>query len=185
MRGYITLNRPRIPGARLHIHWSALLAGGTLFGIFIRQPIQAFVIVVSYFSVILLHEAGHALLAKRYGYAVPNIYLGFIHGICEFEHPQTLKEHAVIAWGGVLAQLVVAVPLVVLSQITPLASFSISGNVIAILGYLSLSVALVNLAPVRGLDGAVAWRLVPILLREAGYRSTSKKAAKAVIRRIK
>ena len=185
MRGCITLKHVRIFGARLHVHWSAFVAAGILFGVMIRQPIHALIAVASYFSVIVLHEAGHALFAKQLGYSADNIYVTFIHGVCEHEQPDTLKEDATIAWGGVLAQLAVALPLIALSQKTQLGSFPLSAVIISILGYLSLLVALMNLAPARGLDGALAWKLIPILFRELRYRSSSKKAAKNVIRRLK
>jgi hypothetical protein len=120
-----TSNTLRILGARLHIHWSAFVAAGILFGALIRQPIHALVAVLSYFAVILLHEAGHALFAKQLGYPPVNIYLTFIHGLCEYGHPDTLKEQATIAWGGVLVQLGVAIPLIVLGQTTPLGSISL------------------------------------------------------------
>jgi membrane-associated protease RseP (regulator of RpoE activity) len=185
MRGCITLKRSRILGARLHIHWSAFVAAGILFGALIRQPIHAFVAVLSYFAVILLHEVGHALFAKQLGYSPVSIYLTFIHGLCEFEHPDTLKEHATIAWGGVFAQLAVAIPLIVLSQTTPLGSISLFAIVIAVLGYLSMFVAFINLAPAKGLDGTLAWRLFPIIFREVRDGAAAKKAAKDVIRRLK
>ncbi|WP_445288589.1 hypothetical protein [Variovorax atrisoli] len=185
MRGCITLRRPRILGARLHIHWSALVAAGVLLGVLIRQPLHAFVAVATYFLVILLHEAGHALVARRLGYPATDIYLTFIHGVCVYEQPGSVREAALVAWGGVLVQLVVAIPLIVLAQTTPLGAAPVFPVAVAILGYMSLFIALLNLAPARGLDGALAWKLVPILLRDLRNRFTSKKKTKDLLRRIK
>lgn len=185
MRGYIDLRRPKILGARLHIHWSALVVAGLVLGIYIRQPAHALIGVCAYFCVILLHEAGHALVAKRLGYWPTDIYLSFIHGVCVYEQPDTLRGAATVAWGGVLAQLAIAIPLIVLVQATPLGSVPLIPVAASILGYLSLMVALFNLAPARGLDGALAWKLIPMLLRDVRLRATSKKAAKDVLRRIK
>ncbi len=181
MRGCITLQRPTLFGARLHIYWSALVAAGILLGVLARQPVQALVAVACYFGVILLHEASHAYLAKRLGWAPENITIAFLHGVCQYQQPDNLKDEATIAWGGVLAQLAVAIPLIVLSQTTSLGTPSLAAIVVAILGYLSLLIALMNLAPARGLDGATAWQLVPILVHEM----RSKKAAKDVLRRFK
>lgn len=186
MRGCITLQRPRLFGARLHIHWSALVAGGILFGVFIReQPAHALIAVLGYFGVILLHEAGHAFVAKKLGYPPSGIYLTFVHGLCQYEQPYSLKEDAIIAWAGVLAQLALAVPLIILGHTTPLGSVPIVAFAISILGHWSLLMALFNLLPLRGLDGALAWKLVPILADDIRYRSASKKVAKDVIRRFK
>jgi Zn-dependent protease len=185
MHGCITLKRPRIVGARLHIHWSALVAAGILFGMSLRQPVHAVVVVICYFGLILLHEAGHALVAKRLGYAPIDVYLTFIHGLCVYEHPDTIKEDAMVAWGGVLAQVVVAVPVIALAHTTSLGSLPLFPIIVSIFGYLSVAVAVINIAPAKGLDGAIAWRLVPILWHEFRQRSSAAKAAKRVIRRIK
>ncbi|HEX7888188.1 MAG TPA: hypothetical protein VF522_02410 [Ramlibacter sp.] len=185
MRGYITLKRLTIFGATLRIHWSAILAAGILFGTMIREPVHAMLAVGAYASVILLHEAGHAFVAKKLGYPPSNIYLTFIHGLCEFEEPYTLKEHAMIAWGGVLAQLAVALPLMALGHLTSLGSMSPSALLISILGYFSLLIALINLAPARGLDGSIAWQIIPILARDLRYWFGSKRTTKAVLRRLK
>jgi Zn-dependent protease len=185
MSGYITLKRPRILGAVLHIHWSAFVVAGVMFGAMIRQPLQAILMVLSYYGVILLHETGHALFAKRRGYRPIHIYLAFIHGLCEYESPDTLKESAIIAWGGVLTQLAVAIPLIVLTQTTQLASNAHTGIVIAFFGYFSLFNALLNLLPVRGLDGFLAWRLIPIIFREARQKHAAKKTTREIIRRVK
>ena len=185
MQGCITLQRIHVFGARLHVHWSALVAAGLLFGAFASQPIHAAIAVACYFSVILLHEAGHALFAKQLGYRPLNVYLTFIHGLCETEAPDWEKESSTIAWGGVLAQLAVALPLIVVSQLIPAGAVPLFPIVVAILGYMSVLVALMNLAPAKGLDGQEAWKLFPILFSELRARGSAKKAAKEVIRRVK
>lgn len=185
MRGYLSPKHLRLLGARLHIHWSVLVAVAFLVGGFILQPVHALLAIGAYFSVILLHEAGHALVARRLGYTPDDIYVTFIHGYCVFEHPDSLREHAVIAWGGVLAQLAVSVPLIIVGQLTVVGSISYFGVVIAILGHLNALLALVNLLPLQGLDGTVAWRLIPIFLRDLGARLAARKMAKALFRRLK
>jgi Zn-dependent protease len=185
MRGCIPLGRFTIFGARVHLHWSALVAAGLLVGAMARQPVHAVLLVTSYFGLILLHEAGHAVLARHFGYRPGNIYLTFIHGLCEFDSPDNRKDLAMIAWGGVLAQATVAIPLILLSQITLLGSNSYFGVLVSVFGYLSVMVIFLNLSPVRGLDGAHAWQLIPILAREYRKRRSAKQAATSTIRRIK
>ncbi|MEO7494206.1 MAG: hypothetical protein ABIT83_13195 [Massilia sp.] len=185
MRGCITLHKPRIFGAALHIHWAVLVAGGILFGAMIKQPLHAALFVCSYFGVMLLHEAGHAFVARRLGCRPSHIYLTFIHGHCECDLPDSLREHAMLAWGGVLAQLAVAMPLLLLGEIAPLAANACFGILLVVFGYFSLSVVILNLMPAEGLDGALAWRLVPMLVRDIFQRHAAKKAAKEVLRRFK
>lgn len=185
MRGCITLRRPRILGARLHIHWSAFVASGIAFGAFIRQPIHAVILVACYFGLILLHEAGHALMAKRLGYEASDIYLTFIHGLCVFEHPDTLRDDAMIAWGGVLAQFLVAVPLMAVHQTLAPGANPLFSIIVAMLGYMSVLMACFNLAPAKGLDGHLAWRLIPILIGDVRNSWAAKRATKDIIRRLK
>lgn len=185
MRSYIALKRPKILGINLYLHWSALLGAGVLFGALIRQPVHAVLAVSSYFALILLHEIGHALMARRLGYDATGIYIGVVHGLCECDSPHYLREEAIIAWGGVLLQLAVALPLSVLAQVTPLGANSYFSTVAAILGHFSILMAVFNLLPFPGLDGQLAWRLVPILWRDARGHRAARRTTRAIIQRVK
>ena len=88
----------------------------------------------------------------------------------------TSKKHdCIIAWGGVVAQMVVAIPLIVLAIATDLTDVPGMAPVVTILGYLSVLIAVLNLMPKEPLDGAKAWSLFPILLAE---RRKPKKSSK-------
>ena len=80
---------------------------------------------------------------------------------------------AVIAWGGVLAQFVVAVPIAVYLAVFGYTPFAPVNAVLAILSPLSLGQALFNLIPVALLDGSRAWGLFPLLLRRKMPRKQS------------
>ena len=77
-----------------------------------------------------------------------------------------------IAWGGVAAQLAVAVPILIVATVFDQQDFGYAAPAIAFLGYVNALIALVNLAPAPGLDGHIAWRAVPLLWRRtaAGKR---------------
>jgi Zn-dependent protease len=141
--------------------------------------------VFSYFGLILLHEAGHAWMAQRIGYRPMAIYLGVFHGLCEHESPESQKHASLIAWGGVAAQLLVALPLIALAALTPAMAISGLRVVITVLGYYSLLIAAFNLAPASFLDGGQAWRLLPILAGERRRRHKVRDAASRGIRRVK
>lgn len=172
-------------GARVHLHWTALLAVfGVLFS-WSRHPAEAIATVACYLGVILLHETGHAWVARRLGCLPTGIYLGYYHGICEYEEPHSLRDHALVAWGGVAAQLVVALPLIALARLTPLLALPFANIVVAAFGYASLMAAALNLVPVRGLDGAIAWKLVPMLFTERREAAAAKKTTRELLRRLK
>ena len=78
-----------------------------------------------------------------------------------------------IAWGGVLAQFAVAVPIAVYLAVFGYTPFEPVNAVLAILCPLSLGQALFNLIPVAPLDGSKAWGLFPLLLRRKMPRKQS------------
>jgi Zn-dependent protease len=166
MKGYTRIAFLNAFGARVHIHWSALLVMGGMLAVSIRSPLLAMSVICSYFGVIYLHEAGHAYFAKRLGYRAYDIYLGFVHGLCSHEAPRSEKDECIIAWGGVAAQLAVAIPLIIIAHAASITRVPGLGPVISLLGYMNAMVAAINLAPGPGLDGKKAWRLIPILLAE-------------------
>lgn len=185
MRGYALVQGVRVMGARLHLHWSALALAAALLALWFRQPAQALAAVGSCFGVLLLHEMGHAAMARRLGYGASDIRLAFMHGLCEFDAPDTERDDALIAWGGVLAQLAVALPLIGLGQVPAIAALPGAGILVGVFGYLNVLVALFNLTPVAPFDGARAWRLLPILRGDRRTRAIARKATQDLMQRLK
>ena len=87
------------------------------------------------------------------------------------------------AWGGVLAQLAVAAPILIVAKLSGEPDFGYAGPLVGILGQLNLLVALVNLAPAPGLDGHVAWRAVPLLWQWQRARTATKRSLSGLKRR--
>jgi Zn-dependent protease len=185
MKSYVRVKFLNIFGAPVHVHWSALAVMGFLFVVSIKSPLYAVVTICSYFGTILLHEAGHAYFVRRMGYRIRNIQLGLIHGTCTFDAPYDLREECIIAWGGVAAQMVVAIPLIVLSLTIPLDRLPLTGPVVLFLGYISVIIALFNLMPMMNLDGVRAWQLIPIQLKYMKNKAAAKKTTEDIIRRLK
>ena len=102
---WLQLRRVRILGARVYVHWSVFAIVLLLALVSLRSPVYAAISIASYLAVIVIHETGHAWVARRLGYEVDLIRIGFFHGVCEGEAPQHESEVVMIAWGGVLAQL--------------------------------------------------------------------------------
>jgi Zn-dependent protease len=162
---WLQLRRVRILGARVYVHWSAFAVVLLLALVSVRSPVYAAIAIASYLGMIFLHEAGHAWVARRLGYEVEALYVAFLHGRCEYEVPDTQFEDALIAWGGALAQLAVAAPILVVATVCGDRDLGFGGPAVAVLGYVNLLVALVNLAPAEGLDGHKAWRAIPLFWR--------------------
>ena len=171
MKGYVRVKYLKICGAPVYIHWAALVVLGGLFGISLNDPLLALITMCSYFGIILLHESGHAYFARIFDCRPIKINLGVIHGLCEYEASNEELHNLIITWGGVIAQLVVAIPLIVLAQTTDISKVYGMGPIIVCLGYISFLMALVNLAPSKGLDGEYAWKLIPFLLKTRSQKN--------------
>lgn len=165
----------QIRGVRVFAHWSVLLIGTLILFGAIERPAETLAAWTAYFSVILIHECGHMIVAHRKGYGVLAIELYPIHGFARFQAPWSRYDSAVIAWGGVLAQAVVAVPLVTWVSVFGFTRSDALNVAIGVLGYFSLIVAGFNLVPVPPLDGAKAWYLIPELIKRARTRQTKPK----------
>jgi Zn-dependent protease len=155
------IGRPH--GVPLYVHWSVVAIGGVLLLGAIERPIETAVALLAYMGVLLVHEAGHAYVARRKRCAVYRIELFPIHGLTHFSQPSSPFDHCTIVWGGVLAQWVVAAPLIAWTWLFGFTSIGAVNAVLALLGYYSLLTSLVNLLPIPRLDGATAWYIVPLL----------------------
>lgn len=155
MHYWYPLGRLRGMHALLYVHISVVIAFALLALAAIKDPAFAIATLLSLIGLILLHEVGHVTVARHLGYATRSIRLGLIHGRCEYDAPLNRWDETLIAWGGVAAQTLIAVPLRIFDAFWryPLGFFA---PVILVLGYWSLVVAVFNLIPTRGLDGWLA-----------------------------
>lgn len=135
----------RIKGVRVYAHWSVLLLGAVILLGALERPAETLAAWTAFFSVILLHECGHMLAAQWKGYEVTAIELYPIHGFVRFQEPWSRYDDALIAWAGVAAQAVVAIPLLTWVAIFGFTGFDAVNVAIGILSYYSLAVAVLNL----------------------------------------
>lgn len=150
--GYIRLGR--LAGVDLLVHWS-VPAAAALFGGLSVQPLVWLACAV----VIVIHALGHVALVKLLGFPVLAIELTGLGGHCRFKGSGSPLERSWIAWGGILAQLVLLalVLLGVLIAGAPRAGWVLSFGTAFI--EINLWVIVLNLLPFAPLDGAHAWRL--------------------------
>ena len=96
--GYTTLFRVR--GMPVRLHWTFVLGMLFIGGVRFAPGIW-----LGYFVLVAGHELGHGLLARRYGCRVRSLDVHGLGGLCSYSGRPTKMENAKIAWGGVLAQL--------------------------------------------------------------------------------
>ena len=152
-------------GIPISLHWTVFI-GIAWFYYQTRSLADTAIAFVAFFFLILVHELGHAAVARWRGIEVESIRLFFIHGTCTTEEPEYELDDVLIAWGGVAAQfavLVIAFSVDLLfSTFSPLAH-AIASPVLRVLIETNLFIMIVNLIPVAPFDGAKAWRILPLL----------------------
>jgi Zn-dependent protease len=160
----------QIKGVPVYAHWSVILIAALILLGALERPLETIVAWGAYFSVILIHECGHMIVAQRKGFKVWAIELYPIHGLVRFQEPWSRYDRAVIAWGGVAAQAAIAFPLIAYVAVFGFTTLAAVNVAIGILGYYSLIVMAINLIPLPPLDGAKAWTLIPELMKRARMR---------------
>ena len=106
-----------IQGTPVHVHWSVWVIVALILSNVIRHPLESGLALAAYLTVLLIHETGHLVAARRMRCDVHEIRLYPIFGITTFQTPWSKFDHCVIAWGGVIAQAGVAIPIVILVSI--------------------------------------------------------------------
>jgi stage IV sporulation protein FB len=164
----------QVRGVDVYIHWSIFAIALLVVVGAARKPATTLTGFASYLSLLTIHESGHLIMARRRGYQAFSMALYPIFGLASSERPDSRVDRALIAWGGVLAQAAVGVPLTLYVIQFGYTRFEALNAVLVILGGYSLCVAAFNLLPIRPLDGSVAWDLIPAWFeqRKSSKRST-------------
>jgi Zn-dependent protease len=167
-RGYWTVFRVR--GVPVRLHWTlpigALLLSGGSFAPGLWLGIV---------GIILLHEIGHALLVRAVGLVNIGIDLTGFGGQCRFVGDPTPMQRSIVAWGGVLAQLVVLVVAMVALAIFGTPENAFVADLAHACTRANAFLIVLNLIPIRPLDGADAWPLFTHFWRARARRRRWRK----------
>jgi len=137
------------------IHWTALILAVIVSG-FRFRPVAWLAV----FIVILIHEFGHAAAVLKARASVVAIRMDAMGGCCEWVGRVTRAQRLAIAWGGVLAQLLLFGITFILSIFIGPYLGVFSEQLLLILLQWNLILVALNLLPVKPLDGYDAWRLL-------------------------
>lgn len=152
-QGYVRLFRVR--GIPVRLHWSVALGMLWVSGPHFRPAAW-----LGLALIILVHELGHAHLARRYRLKVHSIEMDALGGACVHEPARVAHQDHVIAWGGVLAQALLLLAVLTLSAIGLWPGGSFGAQLHHTLTSTNLFIIAFNLLPFPPLDGASAWKLI-------------------------
>ena len=155
----------RIAGIDLYVHVTFLILVGwvALSHYVARQsPADAFTgvaFIFSLFAIVVLHELGHALTARRFGIPTRDITLLPIGGVARLDRmPQDPKQELLVALAGPAVNVVLAAILFVVLELGEgLAAYGqvvrVGGSFLDQLFWVNVSLAVFNLLPAFPMDG--------------------------------
>lgn len=155
----------RIAGIDLHVHVTFLLLLGWVAISYytVRQSVTDAVVgvvfILSLFAIVVLHELGHALTARRFGIPTRNITLLPIGGIARLERmPDDPKRELLVALAGPAVNVVLAAILYVVLQLgagtaPPTDMVGAGGSFLSRLLWINVTLAAFNLLPAFPMDG--------------------------------
>ena len=178
----------RIAGIDVYIHFTFFLLLAWVGGSYylesgqIAQAIAGVAFILALFGVVVLHELGHALTARRYGIATRDITLLPIGGVARLERmPDEPSQELVVALAGpavnvVLAVLIYAILALGAEVRSVNEAVRIGGDFLSQLFWVNVALVVFNLLPAFPMDGGRVLRAL-LAMRLEYVRATQVAAA--------
>lgn len=133
-------------------------------------------------ALLILHELGHALVAKACSLKVRAIVFSAYGGCCISDSPSRLSHAALLAAGGLIAQLLVLIVVSGLLLVWGSSESVVVNAAVFALVPINALFMLVNIAPFHGSDGAVLLNTAKRRSRRADVGAGDRVRASAVPR---
>lgn len=183
-RSFWTWNLGRIAGIPIRMHLTLLvllawIAGAyMLSGATLTATAIGLLLVLTIFAIIVVHELGHALVARRYGIRTRDIMLLPVGGISSLERmPEKPSQELAVALVGPAINLVLAAiiwgGIELTGGTTRLGeATSVTGAIATQLMWINIALAVFNLLPAFPMDGGRALRAL-LAMRMSNERATN------------
>lgn len=149
----------RVAGIDLFLHPSALLVFLFASGM-MPTALETIGVVVALFGSIVLHELGHALMARRYGIGTADITLYVFGGIARLERmPRSAGPELLISLAGPAVNFAIVLAIGLFTGLADSLGIVVPG-VIAFVGSMNLFLGLFNLIPAFPMDGGRVLRAI-------------------------
>lgn len=169
------------------MHWSFLVLIGYIFFVHLGRghglwvAIQGAFFILMIFGCVVLHELGHALMARRFGIRTQDIVLLPIGGVARLERmPENPNHELLVALAGPAVNVAIAIALFLL--ITVLDGLGntfrfhlVEGNIFARLFFVNIFLVVFNMLPAFPMDGGRVLRA--LLAKRMEYRRATELAA--------
>lgn len=160
-------------GYDVNVYYSAFF--NILFVIpFIKTALSVVTTLSAMMLVMIVHQLGHLFFAKKFGCKIVSVDFRFAGGQCRHEEAIYRNQDSIIAFGGVLFQLILFVISLVLWFTVFLANnlfwYRFITDAFGILLQYNLLMIAINLIPRGSLDGNRAWKMLPNLLESLKIR---------------
>ena len=152
-------------GINVYVHWTFtlllawILMAYLLAGQGLSTALLGVMLICGLFACVVLHELGHALMARRFGIGTADITLFPIGGLARLERiPEDPRQELWIAIAGPLVNVTIAatlagVLLAMGSQLAAAAAVVVGGSLLAQLMWANVWLAVFNLLPAFPMDG--------------------------------
>jgi Zn-dependent protease len=175
-----TIRFGSVSGIDLFVHWTFLGMMAGIFGFYVYQGLTVIAalagvgLILSVFACVVLHELGHAFMAREFGIPTIDIVMYPIGGMARLARmPREPKQEFLIAIAGPAVNLAIAAVLYVLgtalgTTLSAASSFQPQANIISMLMWINLSLVAFNMIPAFPMDGGRVLRAA--LASQMDYR---------------
>lgn len=157
-RHFYTITVLNVP---IYIHWSVLFALIICFPLSFVAGIEVLCVLAALLSIFVAHEVGHGIIANFLNLKIQRINLSIFHGRCIYDEPYHKYEDIYISWGGILGQLVLFIPTLILRLLLGDGNIGFFNVFVVFFLVFNLVFLFFNLFPIKGLDGYLAWQIIP------------------------